>query len=183
MSYLDIAEVSRHSGLPASTLRFYEERRLIRSVGRRGLRRLFDPNVLPQLALIALARAGGFALDEIAGMFAPDGRPRIDRKQLLTKADELDGTIRRIKAMQAGLRHVAACPAPSHLECPQFARMMRLAGAGRLKPPSGRAKPGSRRGRRQIEDIEDHDLARRRLARGGPRVTLETLELKQRAKR
>jgi len=29
---------------------------------------------------------------------------------------------------------------------------------------------------RQIEDIEDYYLARRRLARGGPRVTLESLE-------
>jgi RHH-type rel operon transcriptional repressor/antitoxin RelB len=29
---------------------------------------------------------------------------------------------------------------------------------------------------RQIEDIEDDYLARRRLAKGGPRVTLETLE-------
>ena len=36
---------------------------------------------------------------------------------------------------------------------------------------------------RQIEDIEDYYLARRRLARGGPRVTLESLErrLKKRA--
>jgi DNA-binding transcriptional MerR regulator len=143
MRHLDIAEVARHSGLPASTLRFYEERRLIKSVGRRGLRRLFDANVLQQLALIALARAGGFALDQIAGMFAPDGRPKIDRDRLLTKADELDRVIRSLKAMQAGLRHVADCPAPSHLECPQFVRMMRLAGAGRLKPPSGSGKAGS----------------------------------------
>ena len=29
---------------------------------------------------------------------------------------------------------------------------------------------------RQIEDLEDYYLARRRLARGGPRVTLESLE-------
>ncbi len=29
---------------------------------------------------------------------------------------------------------------------------------------------------RQIEDIEDDYLARKRLARGGPRVSLETLE-------
>jgi len=29
---------------------------------------------------------------------------------------------------------------------------------------------------RQIEDIEDYYLAQRRLARGGPRVTLESLE-------
>jgi hypothetical protein len=65
------------------------------------------------------------------------------------KADELDRTIRRLKAMQAGLRHVAACKAPSHLECPQFVRMMRLASAGRLKPPAGRAKTGSRSKRRR----------------------------------
>jgi RHH-type rel operon transcriptional repressor/antitoxin RelB len=37
---------------------------------------------------------------------------------------------------------------------------------------------------RQLEDIEDHYLARRRLARRGPRVTLESLErdLKKRAR-
>jgi RHH-type transcriptional regulator, rel operon repressor / antitoxin RelB len=34
---------------------------------------------------------------------------------------------------------------------------------------------------RQIEDIEDYYLARRRLARGGPRVTLESLQ--QRSKK
>lgn len=38
---------------------------------------------------------------------------------------------------------------------------------------------------RQIEDIEDYYLARRRLARGGARATLESLErdLKRRTKR
>jgi RHH-type rel operon transcriptional repressor/antitoxin RelB len=37
---------------------------------------------------------------------------------------------------------------------------------------------------RQIKDIEDYYLARRRLGRGGPRLTLESLErdLKKRAK-
>ena len=37
---------------------------------------------------------------------------------------------------------------------------------------------------RQIEDIEDYYLARRRLGRSGPRVTLESLErdLRKRAK-
>jgi hypothetical protein len=39
---LDIGEVALRSGVPASTLRFYEERKLIASIGRRGLRRTFD---------------------------------------------------------------------------------------------------------------------------------------------
>jgi len=36
---------------------------------------------------------------------------------------------------------------------------------------------------RHIEDIEDAYLARRRLARGGPRVTLEALEKKRKVRK
>ena len=138
---LDITEVARRSGVPASTLRFYEEKGLIVSTGRRGLRRLFDPAVLERLALIALGRVAGFSLDEIADMFAPDGRPRIRREQLTAKADELDQTIQRLSALRDGLRHAAACPAPSHLECPRFRRIVRLAVEGRLEPARKKSAP------------------------------------------
>jgi DNA-binding transcriptional MerR regulator len=135
MRDLDIAEVAKRSGVPASTLRFYDENGLITSVGRRGLRRLFDPGVLERLALIGLGRAAGFSLEEIAQMFAPDGRPRIDRKKLATRADDLDKTIRRLSAMRDGLRHAAACPAPSHMECPTFRRFLRAAASGTIGAP------------------------------------------------
>nr|WP_201766401.1 helix-turn-helix domain-containing protein [Halomonas anticariensis] len=129
---MDIGEVVQQSGVPASTLRFYEEKGLIASVGRRGLRRLFDPSVLERLALIALGRSAGFSLDEIASMFGPDGRPQIDRQTLAAKADELEATIRKLTAMRDGLRHAADCPAPSHMECPTFRRLLKLAGAGAI---------------------------------------------------
>jgi DNA-binding transcriptional MerR regulator len=133
---LDIAEVARRSGVPASTLRFYEEKRLIVSIGRRGQRRLFDPGILERLALIALGRAAGFSLDEIALMFAPDGRPRIDRRMLAAQADKLDTTIRKLSTMRDGLRHAAACPAPSHMECPVFRRHLQAAASGAIAMPS-----------------------------------------------
>ena len=142
MKGLDITEVARRSGVPASALRFYEEKGLIASVGRRGLRRVFDPGVLERLALIAMGRAAGFSLDQIALMFAPDGRPRIDRRMLADKAEELDRTIRELSAMRDGLRHAAACPAPSHLECPTFRRLLRAAMRGAIR---ARTKRGSRR--------------------------------------
>ena len=129
MKDLDISEVAKRSGTPASALRFYEEKGLIRSIGRKGARRLFDPEVLDRLALIALGQAAGFSLDEIVLMFAADGRPRIDRGTLMAKADDLDLRIRRMKAVRDGLRHAADCPAPSHLECPTFRRLLGLAGA------------------------------------------------------
>jgi DNA-binding transcriptional MerR regulator len=133
---MDIAEVARRTGVAASTLRYYEEKGLIASVGRDGLRRRFDPRVLDQLALIALGQSAGFALDEIRTMFAADGRPHIERGMLSAKADEIDATVKRLQAMSKGLRHAAVCPAPSHGECPTFQRLLRAAGAGAL----GRAR-------------------------------------------
>ena len=127
MGPLDITEVARRTGVAASALRFYEEKGLIASTGRRGLRRLFAPGVLERLALIGLGRTAGFSLDEIARMFAPDGQIRIERRMLAAKAEELDRTIRKLTAMREGLRHAAACPAPSHMECPTFRRHLRAA--------------------------------------------------------
>jgi len=127
---LDITEVGQRSGLPASTLRYYEQQGLIASVGRRGLKRVFDAGVVERLALIALGRVAGFALEEIAAMLAADGRPRIDREVLTAKADEMDKQIRRLTALRDGLRHAAACTAPSHMECPKFRRLLRVASSG-----------------------------------------------------
>ena len=129
---MDIAEVSKRAGVPASTLRYYEQQGLIASVGRRGLRRAFDPEVLQRLALIALGRAGGFTLDDIRRMFGADGRIRIDRRLLSEKADALDAHIRRLGALRRSLRHAARCPAPSHMECPTFRRLLKEAVAGQV---------------------------------------------------
>lgn len=132
MAVLDIGQVVARSGVAASALRFYEQRGLIAPVGRNGLRRMFDASVLDRLALIALGRAAGFSLDEIAGMLPLQGQPQIDRTLLTAKADELDRMIRRLSTMRDGLRHTAACKAPSHMECPTFQRILRAAAGGRF---------------------------------------------------
>lgn len=121
---LDIAEVARRSGLPASTLRYYEEQGLITSVGRQGLRRIFEPDVMTRLSLISLGQAAGFSLIEIAEMLGSAGAPKIDREKLGQKADEMDGKIRDLTALRDGLRHVMNCTVSSHLECPTFQRIM-----------------------------------------------------------
>ena len=139
MANLDIASVAQRSGLPASTLRHYEAKGLIASVGRYGLRRVFDGGVLERLSLIALGRAAGFALDEIAAMFPPGGGVRIDRAVLAAKSDELDATLHRLGALRDGLRHASRCPAPSHLECPTFRRLLAAARPAPRRVRRGRA--------------------------------------------
>ena len=111
MVELDITEVASMAGLPASTLRYYEERGLICSIGRRGLKRTFASSVLQRLALVALGRAAGFSLDEIARMVPAEGGPRVDRQMLQAKADEIDRRIRELERIRDGLRHAVACRA------------------------------------------------------------------------
>ena len=132
---MDISEVARLSGLQASALRYYESKGLIHTLARDGGRRRFAPEVLDQLALIALGQAAGFSLDDIRTMFTPDGQPSIDRALLSAKADELDRMVKRLKAMSEGLRHAAVCPAPSHAACPSFQRLLKAAAAGTMDAP------------------------------------------------
>ncbi|WP_020565726.1 helix-turn-helix domain-containing protein [Methylosarcina fibrata] len=147
---MDITEVAKASGLPASTLRFYEEKGLIRSTGRIGLRRQFRTDVLARLALISLGRSAGFSLDEIAGMFTSEG-PEIDRTLLLTKAGELDGKIKELVKMRNGLLHAAACSAPNHFECPKFLRLLHIAGKNRFRQSS------------KLQELKNADRARGKL--------------------
>ncbi|SER10671.1 MerR HTH family regulatory protein [Pseudomonas sp. NFACC02] len=130
MKELDIGEVARRSGLPTSTLRYYEEKGLISSIGRRGLIRVFGADVLQRLSLIALGQSAQLSLDEISTMLDAEGQPDIDRQLLNEKADELDRTIERLSAVRDELRRVACCPAARHMDCSTFQTLLKAAGKG-----------------------------------------------------
>jgi DNA-binding transcriptional MerR regulator len=140
MKFLDIGEVAKNAGVPASTLRYYDEIGLISSVGRNGLRRQFPPEVLLQLKLISMGKSAGFSLDEISKMFTPNGQPDLPRAELHKRADELDRQVRELTALRDTLRHVADCPAPTHMECPTFRRIVDLAGRRGVKTKKAYAK-------------------------------------------
>lgn len=144
MRVLDIGEVAERSGVVPSTLRYYEEIGLIASLGRHGLRRQFEADVLLKLSLIAMGKAAGFSLEEIAGMFGRDGRPDIPRDQLRVRADELQRQMAELRTLRDVLRHVADCPAPSHLECPTFRKLMQAASRERLVYRPSRKSPRTR---------------------------------------
>ena len=127
MKLLDIGEISRRFSIPPSALRYYEEKGLIAPVTRHGLRRQYAPETLLQLGIISLGKSAGFTLSEISGMFRKDGTPDLPRKALAAKADELELQIRKLSALRGLLQHVAECPARTHLECPKFRRLLRIA--------------------------------------------------------
>lgn len=128
---LDIGQVARDSGLTTSTLRHYEDKGLIRPAGRHGLRRVYEPSVLRQLALIILARQTGFSLDEIAKLLRATPADADLRVRLSAKADELDAALARLTLMRDNLRHAAGCGHPRLADCPHLATAV----DGALPPP------------------------------------------------
>lgn len=126
---MDIAEVIQETGLAASSLRYYEEKGLITSTGRKGLRRQYHKSVIERLAFITLARRTSFTLTEIGDFLLQEGagKRKLRRDMLQNKADELDKKIKELTAMREGLRHAADCPASSHFECPKFLRLLKVA--------------------------------------------------------
>lgn len=133
MKLIDIGDVAERTGVAVSTLRYYDEIGLIASLGRRGLRRQFGPETIWQIALIALGKKAGYSLDEIARIFRADGTVDVPRPALHIRADEIDRQIRELKVLRDALRHVAECPAPSHLECPRFRKLLRVAGRRNMR--------------------------------------------------
>lgn len=124
---LDISELSRRTGFAASKLRYYEEVGLIRSIGRKGLKRLFEEEVVTRLALISLGQTAGLSLTEIRELIGTEGRPALDRTALKRKADLLDSQISELTDLRNGIRHIINCRADNHLDCARFRRIMRAA--------------------------------------------------------
>lgn len=143
-STLDIGEVSSLSGVRPSTLRFYEEKGLIRPTSRNGLRRQYGGYVLQQLEFIALGRHAGLSLAEISAMFTTEGLLQVDRKFLVKKADKIGRDLRKLEAVRDTLLHVAKCSAPNHMECPKFQRLLRV--AGHISKMKGRRRSRTGRG-------------------------------------
>lgn len=142
MKFLDIGEVAEKSGIKPSALRYYEEAGLIQSVARHGLRRQFPPEVLLQLKLIVLGKSAGFSLAQIGEMFGTKGLPNLPRAVFHEKANAIDRQINELTTLRDTLRHVADCPAPSHMECPSFKRLIKgsrgdTAGSKRTRPHRG----------------------------------------------
>jgi DNA-binding transcriptional MerR regulator len=128
MGAIDISNLSKRSGVPASTLRYYEEKKLIKSIGRIGLKRLFDTYVFEQLEFIALGQRAGFSLEDIQAMLTTKGEYEINRGKLQEKAQEIGQHVKQLTAIQRCLEHAAKCSAERHSECPKFQKLLRVAG-------------------------------------------------------
>lgn len=126
MSGIDISKVSKLTGIPSSTLRYYEKKELIKSFGRKGLKRVFERRVLEHLNFISLGQRAGFSLEDIKLMFSSDGLFRVNQEKLREKAADIGHEIERLEAIKRSLENAAECP--NKCNCDHFQRLLRVAG-------------------------------------------------------
>ena len=105
---MKIGEVAAQSGIPASTLRYYELIGLLPAARRVSGQRVYDESILKPLAFIKLAQEIGFSLSEIALLL--DGSPSAGWRDLAEgKMAEIDAAIRHHETMKAWLRRGKDC--------------------------------------------------------------------------
>jgi MerR family redox-sensitive transcriptional activator SoxR len=117
---LTIGQVADRAGLRPSALRYYEERGLIPTAVRRGGKRVYDESILRRLAVIEVAKAAGFELDEIAVLLSEltKGRPSPAwRTAARAKKAEVDGQLRTLARMREVLTSLANCQCTTLEQC------------------------------------------------------------------
>jgi len=119
---IPIGEAARRCGLATSTLRFYEERGLIRSVRTAGNQRLYHRAALRQISVIRVAQSVGLTLKEIGEALAelPDGRTpnKRDWERLSRKwRAQLDTRIDKLQRMRENLTECIGCGCLSLESC------------------------------------------------------------------
>lgn len=119
---LSVGEVARRSGVPVSTLHFYESKGLIRSQRTLGNQRRYPREVLRRVAVIKVAQRVGIPLASIREALAalPRGRaPTVDDWAALSrrwKAD-LDARIEALTKLRDQLNGCIGCGCLSIKAC------------------------------------------------------------------
>lgn len=106
-----IGEVARRVGVPAKTLRYYEDIGLLDPPARSSSGyRDFDDRVLDRLAFIRSAQAVGLSLGEVRGIVAlrDDGETPCGRvlELLRHRSTEIDRTIQELRTLQRELKRL-----------------------------------------------------------------------------
>lgn len=120
---LSVGEVAARSGVPISTIHFYEAKGLIRSWRNAGNQRRFAREVLRRIAVIKVAQRAGIPLakikDALGGL--PNSRTptAADWRRLSSRwRADLDERIDRLTRLRDALDGCIGCGCLSTRECP-----------------------------------------------------------------
>ncbi|MCE0504774.1 MULTISPECIES: Cu(I)-responsive transcriptional regulator [unclassified Roseivivax] len=120
---MNIGEVADRSGVPAKTIRYYEEIGLVRPARSANGYRAFAETELHKLAFLGRARTLGFSIEEcrrLLALYEDDNRESAQVKALAEEhLAEVDARIAGLQAMRETLaRLVRSCHGDDRPDCP-----------------------------------------------------------------
>ena len=120
---MNIAEVAKAAGLPAKTIRYYEDIGLIQPARSENGYRAFASSDLHKLVFVARARSVGFSIEEcraLLALYEDRARASADVKALaVTHLAQIRAKIGALRAMEATLADlVQACSGDHRPDCP-----------------------------------------------------------------
>ncbi|NVK12738.1 MAG: Cu(I)-responsive transcriptional regulator [Rhodobacteraceae bacterium] len=120
---MNIGDVSSRSGLPAKTIRYYEDIGLIKPHRSANGYRCFAETDLHKLAFLGRARALGFTIEDcrtLMALYEDESRASADVKQLaLEHLAKIEEKIADLQAMHDTLSElVKCCAGDSRPDCP-----------------------------------------------------------------
>ena len=124
---MDISELAKRTNIASSKIRYYENIGLIKSIGRKGLRRVFPESIIQKLSFIALLQSCNFSLDEISSMQDGNGQFFVDRELLKKKISDLENQINSLQRSQKCIKHLNNCKEKDHFQCTRFQKLMKAA--------------------------------------------------------
>jgi DNA-binding transcriptional MerR regulator len=118
MTAMSIGELAERTGVPTSTLRYYDELGLVPPDGRASGRRRYAESAVRDVGAIVFFREIGFSLAEIRRFVTGEQQ---DRRTLIDeKLAELREQQHRIEVARTALEHGRKCPAGEPLRCSRF---------------------------------------------------------------
>nr|WP_319947594.1 Cu(I)-responsive transcriptional regulator [uncultured Shimia sp.] len=120
---MNIGEISERSGLPAKTIRYYEDIGLITPARSENGYRLFGAQDLHKLTFLARARALGFSIEDcrtLMALYEDDTRASADVKHVaIQHLHRIEEKIEQLQSMRQTLSHlVSTCAGDNRPDCP-----------------------------------------------------------------
>ena len=120
---MNIGEVSERSGMPAKTIRYYEDIGLIKPQRADNGYRSFRPSDLHKLSFLGRARALGFSIEDcrtLMALYEDEGRESAQVKAVAEEhLNAIDEKIIQLQSMRSTLAHlVHCCAGDNRPDCP-----------------------------------------------------------------
>ncbi|SPH18251.1 HTH-type transcriptional regulator HmrR [Defluviimonas aquaemixtae] len=123
---MNIGDVARASGLPAKTIRYYEDIGLVQPLRSTNGYRAFRPSDLHKLAFLGRARSLGFTIEDcrnLLRLYEDTERASADVKQIAEEhLDRIDQKRSELAEMRNTLAHlIKGCAGDDRPDCPILA--------------------------------------------------------------